>query len=43
MEFENEIDWEWEWEQQQSARIQDEQDVEDRLIEMMVDWHEQQE
>jgi len=33
------VDWEWE----QSARIQDEQDVEDLLTEMMVDWHEQHE
>jgi len=32
-----------EWEQEQFARIKEEQEVEDRLIEMMADWYEQQE
>ena len=30
------------WEQEQIARIQDEQDVEDLLFEMMMDWYDQQ-
>jgi len=34
---------EFDWEQEQYARIMDEIEVEDRLIEMMVDWYEQQE
>ena len=33
---------EFDLEQEQFARIQEEQDVEDRLIEMMVDYYEQQ-
>jgi hypothetical protein len=34
---------EYDLEQEQYARIMDEIAVEDRLIEMMVDWYEQQE
>jgi len=34
---------EFDVEQEQYARIMDEIAVEDRLIEMMVDWYEQQE
>ena len=30
---------EYDLEQEQAARIQDEIEVEDRLIEMMVDWY----
>jgi len=33
---------EWEWEQKQIARIQEEQEVEDLLFEMMMDWYDQQ-
>ncbi len=33
---------EFEQEQEQIARIQDEQDLEDRLFEMMMDWYDQQ-
>jgi hypothetical protein len=32
---------EFDWERKQAARIQDEQDVEDRLIEMMAEWYDE--